>query len=76
MGTMKTLAREGDLKMEWNVDKEDEVKAAKEIFEKKLKEKWSAFEDKGKGTKGCKITEFNKYAKRIILVPPISGGYL
>lgn len=74
MGTVKSLSRKGDVEIKWNIDKEDEVKTAKELFDKKLKERWSAFEDKGKGTKGTKVTEFNKWAERIILVPPLSGG--
>lgn len=74
MGKLITMSRQGDLKISWNAYDEDEVKAAKEIFEKKIKEKWSAFKDEGMGTKGEKITTFDKYAKRIILVPNISGG--
>lgn len=71
---MKTLGRYGDLHVSWNVDNEEEVSTAKEMFSKKIKEGWSAFREKLSGTKGDRIKEFDPDAQRIILVPPITGG--
>lgn len=74
MGEIREISRKGDMKVSWNVDNKSEVEAAKKLFDEKMKEKWSAFRDKGLGTKGDKIKIFDKYAERIVLVPPISGG--
>lgn len=73
MGEIRQLAKIGDMKVSWNSENEKEVSAAKEIFDKRIKESWSAFREKG-GFKGDKIRTFDPEAERIILVPPICGG--
>lgn len=73
MRELRILGGTGDTKMSWDRRNEIEVKAAKETFEKRIKEGWSAFKDKF-GTKGEKIKIFDPDAERIVLVPPISGG--
>lgn len=73
MGEIRQLAREGDMKISWNSENEKEVTAAKEIFEKRIKDGWTAFREK-LGIKGEKIKIFDPDAERIVLVPPISGG--
>lgn len=74
MGQMIKIGSEGDLKISWNRNNEDEVRAAKEVFDEKIKAGWSAFKDKGAGTKGDKIRIFDETAERIVLVPNIAGG--
>ena len=74
MSEMRTMGKEGDVKISWNSNNDEESEAAKKIFDEKMKLSWSAFRDKGMGTKGDKIKAFDRYAERIILVPPISGG--
>lgn len=73
MGEIRQLAREGDMKISWNSGNEKEVIAAKETFENRIKEGWTAFREK-LGIKGEKIKIFDPDAERIVLVPPISGG--
>ncbi len=74
MGELVTIGRMGDLKMNWNSENEKETSAVKDVFEKKIKEGWSAFIESKYGEKGERIREFDPDARRIVLVPPISGG--
>jgi len=74
MSELIILARVGDVKISWNSSNREEVKTAKETFDKKISQGWSAFEEKFSGTKGDRIKEFDPDAQRIILVPPITGG--
>jgi hypothetical protein len=73
MSELRILGKSGDTKISWNSKSEIEVAAAKEIFEKRIKDGWSAFREKA-GMKGDKIKIFDQEADRITLVPPISGG--
>lgn len=73
MGEIRQLARIGDIKISWNAENEKEVTVARETFDKRIREGWTAFREK-LGIKGDKIRTFDPYAERIILVPPISGG--
>ncbi len=73
MGEIRQLAKVGDMKISWNSENEKEVSAAREIFDKRIKECWTAFREKF-GSKGEKIKIFDPDAERIVLVPPISGG--
>ena len=73
MSELRVLGKGGDMKISWNRENMEEVRTARETFEKKIKEGWSAFKDKF-GSKGEKIKVFDDNAERIVLVPPISGG--
>jgi hypothetical protein len=73
MSELRILGKSGDIKISWNSRSEIEVAAAKETFDKRISEHWSAFREKA-GIKGDKIKIFDADAERIILVPPISGG--
>lgn len=74
MGEMRVLNREGDLKVIWDEEKQEEVEAAEEQF-KKLKAKgYNAFEVKKDGSKGKMIDSFKKSAGAIIMVPALVGG--
>ena len=73
MSELRVLGKEGDLKISWNSANIEEIQVAKEIFEKKISQGWSAFKDKF-GSKGDKVKVFDEDAERIVLVPPIAGG--
>jgi len=73
MSELRILEKSGDMKISWNSRNDEEVAAAKETFDKRIKDGWSAFRDKF-GSKGDKIKIFDADAERIVLVPPISGG--
>lgn len=68
------ILRAGDVKISWNSENEKEITIVKEIFEKKIKEGWSAFRETFKGEKGERIKIFDRDVERIVLVPQISGG--
>lgn len=74
MGEIRQLARVGDVKIAWDSENEKEITVAREIFDKRITEGWTAFRDK-MGVKGDKIRTFDPDAERIILIPPISGGW-
>lgn len=73
MGEIRQLDKIGDMKISWDVENDKEVLAAREIFDKRIKEGWAAFREK-MGVKGDKIKIFDPDAERIVLVPPIFGG--
>lgn len=73
MGEIRQLDKIGDMKISWDVENDKEVSAARETFDKRIKEGWTAFREK-MGVKGDKIKIFDPDAERIVLVPPISGG--
>ena len=73
MGEIRQLARIGDMKISWDSENDKEVTVARETFDKRIKEGWTAFREK-MGIKGDKIRVFDSDAERIILIPPISGG--
>jgi hypothetical protein len=73
MGEIRQLSRVGDVKIQWNSENDKEVAVARETFDKRIKEGWTAFREKI-GIKGDKIRIFDPDVERIVLVPPISGG--
>jgi hypothetical protein len=73
MSKLVILGGTGDLKVSWDIGNEKEIAVAKEIFERRTKEGWTAFREKY-GSKGEKIKIFDPEAERIVLVPQISGG--
>jgi hypothetical protein len=73
MGEIRQLARIGDMKISWDSENNKEIAAARETFDKRIRDGWTAFREKN-GVKGDKIRIFDSDAERIVLVPPISGG--
>jgi hypothetical protein len=74
---LSVLSPEGDTKLVWDADNEDEVKAAETTFNSLIAKGFQAFEvsdDEEKGGKGKLIKKFNPEAERIILSPRIGGG--
>lgn len=74
MGEIRRLGREGDIKQIWNKDNEDEVAAAKDLFDKMTKKGYLAFKVDKDGEKSVKMKTFDPNAEKIILVPPVVGG--
>jgi hypothetical protein len=64
----------GDIKVEWNPDQKDEVDAAKKQFKELQGKGFKAFRIYDGGKKGEELDSFDKYAERILFVPPIVGG--
>ena len=64
----------GDLKLEWDHDRTDEVDAAEKAFKAAQKKGTAFYCMKRDGSRGDKITDFDKYAERIIGIPAVVGG--
>jgi len=74
MGELHYLSEEGDTKVIWNPDNQDEVDAAEAQFDTLAEKGFTAFAVKKDGEKGKKITTFEPNAGKIIMVPKIGGG--
>jgi len=72
--TIRNLNGEGDTHISWTPGNADEVRTAREHFEKLTGElKYSAYRVVD-GERGELIREFDPAAEEIILAPQISGG--
>jgi formate-dependent nitrite reductase cytochrome c552 subunit len=70
-----TLDTTGDTRLMWDADNEDEVEAAKKMFNDLRAKHYTAYKATGKdGSKGDIITKFDPSAERIIMVPRMVGG--
>jgi len=74
MGEMRILDGSGDTKQVWDPDNEDEVQAAKELFNKLIKKGYSAYRVGSKGAKAGRMEEFEAEEGKMILVPAVKGG--
>lgn len=74
MGTLNIMGKEGDVKLEWDPDNEQEVEVAERAFKENIKKDFKAFRMYGNGKKGESLTKFDKTAEKILFVPPIVGG--
>lgn len=71
---MRIMGRAGDTKLVWDAANADEVSNAERTFKDLTKKGYLAFSVKKDGDKDEKITEFDKTAEKIILVPRMAGG--
>jgi hypothetical protein len=74
MGIMEIMGKEGDVKLEWDPDKSTEVEVAKKTFKENLAKGFKAFRMYDGGKKGEQISEFDKFAERLLFVVPLAGG--
>ena len=74
MGELRILSSEGDTKMMWHPNNEDEVEVAEASFNKLINKGYAAFSVKKDGEQDEQIYEFNPGLGRIIMVPPLEGG--
>lgn len=73
-GEMRVLDESGDLKIIWDSDKPDEVKLARDTFDKMKAKGYSAFSVKKSGEPGRTLDKFDADIEAMILVPRIVGG--
>ena len=74
-GELSVLNREGDTKIIWDSNNDDEVEAARKTFDGLKKKGFMAYKAIGKdGRKGDIIKDFDPEAERIIMVPRMVGG--
>lgn len=64
----------GDIKVGWNPENEEEVKIAEKQFNEMLKKKFKCYRMFGDGQKGEEMTKFDKFAEKILFIPPMVGG--
>ena len=74
MGELRELGPQGDTKIIWDADKEDEVDVARSSFNKLKSKGYYAYKVKKKGEKGRVIREFDPDAEKIIMALPMRGG--
>lgn len=74
-GMISVLNEEGDSRIEWNPENDEETNAAKEMFNKTIEiDGMRAYELGKDGKQGKEIKKFNPNAAKIIMVPRIAGG--
>ena len=74
MGILKILRNEGDTRVTWDPDNDDELEAAEAQFDTLIEKGFTAFAVKKDGSKGRKTTKFKPDAGAIIMVPKMVGG--
>lgn len=65
---------EGDLKVIWDSEKQDEIDAAKEQFEKLIEKGYLAYKVGEKGKPSTQIKKFDPDLEKIIMSPQVVGG--
>lgn len=73
-GTLHVLDHTGDSRTIWNPENQDEVDAAKEMFNRLKRKGYLAYKVDETGGKGEQIREFDPTAGRIIMSPQLVGG--
>ena len=74
MGEMRVMGVEGDVKVIWDAEKEDEVESAKKQFKELTGKGYIAFSVKKNGEQNEKISRFDPELEKMILVPMVKGG--
>lgn len=76
MGEIAVLGRAGDTRLTWDKSKQDEVAAARKMFDDLKAKGYMAFTvvEKAVGDKGEQIHSFNPDAGKIIMAAPMRGG--
>ena len=74
MGEMRVMGPEGDTKLIWDAENEDEVANARRTFCDLTGKGYTAYAVKKGGEKGKVIKTFDSDAEKLILVPRMVGG--
>lgn len=75
MGQLAVMGRQGDTKIIWDPENEDEVANARRTFNELVTDRrFKAFRVRERGAKGEAIDEFDPAAEKLIIVPPMAGG--
>jgi hypothetical protein len=74
-GEMAVMGKEGDTKIIWDQNNNDEVENAKATFDRLKGKGYLAFKVIGKeGDKGEQMNDFDPKVERIIFAPRLQGG--
>ena len=74
MGEMSVLATDGDQKVQWDPENEDQVEVAEMTFDKLKAKKYKAYSVDKVGKPKKEIKKFDSKAGSIIMVPAVMGG--
>lgn len=74
MGEISILCSEGDQKVVWDPDNEDQTEVAKLTFDKLKEKSYKAFAVGKKGQPKKEIKKFDPKSGKLIMVPPMAGG--
>lgn len=74
VGEMSIMDRSGHKQLNWNLDRLEEVAAAKETFDALIKEGYSAFASTTTAEPKHTIKEFDPTMKDVVMVPRTVGG--
>lgn len=73
-GSMAIMDRTGDTRLTWDYKNDDEVAAAKAMFDDLIKKGYRAFSVKKDGEAGERIDKFDPKAEKLIMVAQLQGG--
>lgn len=73
-GELRILGAQGDTKIIWDTDNDEEVENAQNTFDDLVGKGFAAFRVGRRGDKGEQIKEFQPGAGKLILVPAMAGG--
>jgi hypothetical protein len=74
MGEMRVMdILEGDIKIIWDSENDDEIDAAREQFNKLTKKGFIAYSVKKGGAAGERVKEFDPDIEKLILAPTVKG---
>jgi len=74
IGELTVLDHTGDTKLVWDSAQDDEIEAARKMFNDLKKKGYAAFSVTKKGDKGELLKAFDPDAERIIMAPALQGG--
>lgn len=74
MGMMQVMDRTGHTSVAWNPDNADELRVARETFERMTGQGYRAFRVTGKNGQGSPMATFDPTAERMLLLPHLAGG--
>lgn len=74
MGQMRTMGKEGDVRIVWDADDDESVEIARKTFDEGRAKGYNAYAVRRKGEKGEVVRTFDREAEKIILAPPMAGG--
>lgn len=72
--TLSVLNTEGDLKVAWDTDNEQQIDVARAAFESAREQGYAAYRTDGNGGSGEQIREFDPEARTIVMRPQMVGG--
>ncbi len=74
MALLRVLCAQGDLKVEWDVEKEETVREAERIFRENAAKGYTGFRVDEGADAAQRLDRFDPEAKQIVQIPRIAGG--